>query len=140
MNTMTPSTPERARQIATAAVGEGPAADALADQILELAREIITPYSAALDEVFALRGLAAHSAITTKVHLEYKTFPKSRRAIAEAQVERLTLAARGNALGAVAGINTKPSLRQLDAPTTLTRGAFEDSLPRRAAAQAADTD
>lgn len=138
MSTMTESTPERAHQIAVAAVGEGPAADALTEQILELTREIITPYSAALDEVFALRGLAGHTAYALKAHLEYKTFPKSRRAIAQSQVERLTLAAHGNAHGAVAGLNIKPSLRLLGAPTTLTRGAFEESLPQRTAAAQTD--
>lgn len=136
IDTMTQSTPDRARHIATAALGEGPAADELAAQIETFAREITSPYSAALDEIFALRSLAAHNALTIQAHLEYKSFPKSRRAIAETQVDRLTQAARGNAQAVVAHLNTKPCLRVLDAPTNLTRASFEANLPKRNATRA----
>lgn len=128
---MTDSIPSRARQIAEEALGAGPEADKLAADIYALARETVEPYSAALDEVYRLRGLCAHSAYALKAHLEYKTFPTSRRALAQNQVERLLDAARGSSGTAVADLNLSPLFRLLGLPTTLTRWQFEQSLPKR---------
>lgn len=53
--------------------------------------------SAALDEIYSLRLLCAYEAEVISAHLDYKTFPKSRRRIAEKQINRLIRAAEGEA-------------------------------------------
>jgi hypothetical protein len=59
--------------------------------------------NAAMDEIYALRAAMASEAVLLREHLTYKTFPKSRRTIAEEQVERMFLAARGRVTLAYAG-------------------------------------
>lgn len=54
-------------------------------------------YSEALDEIWRLRRILAHEAYVLEEHLTLKTFPKSRRPHAEAQVERMRASARGDA-------------------------------------------
>lgn len=123
---------EQARRMAERALGAGPAADDLAEQIVALAEQVPqTPYAAALDETYLLRGLCAHEALALAADLGYASFPKSRRQGAQERVERLKAAARGNAQQVTASLNLKPVLRLVDAPETLTRGSFEASLPQR---------
>jgi len=52
--------------------------------------------SVAVDEIYALRALLAYEATVLEAHLDYRTFPKTRRKFAEAQVERMRRAARGD--------------------------------------------
>lgn len=52
-------------------------------------------YSYAIDEIYQLRALLADEAAIIEAHLDLKTFPKSRREIAEKQIERMRAAARG---------------------------------------------
>lgn len=88
-------------------------------------------YFDALDEVYALRALLAHEALVLKAHLGYKTFPKSRRAIAEEQVERMQQAARGQVKQDYTGSEQrKHALTEAGAPEILTRGQWEDNRGR----------
>lgn len=50
----------------------------------------------ALDEIYYLRRGFAHEGILLRGHLDRRAFPASRRGIAEAQVERMLRAARGD--------------------------------------------
>lgn len=87
------------------------------------------PYSLALDEVYRLRGLLAYYARVTEAHLDYKTFPKSRREIAERQIENMRRAARGEAWRITYELPShepKRSLREAGASETLTRYEFEE--------------
>lgn len=55
--------------------------------------------SAALDEIFRLRRALSYEARVVEAHYElYKTFPKSRRKIAEEQVARMQQAVTNSAL------------------------------------------
>lgn len=56
----------------------------------------ISDLSVALDEIYFLRALLADEAGIIEAHLGYKTFPKSRREIAEEQVRRMKAAASGD--------------------------------------------
>ena len=95
-------------------------------------------YSRALDEIFALRQALAYEGAIIEAHLEYRTFPKSRSAIARAQVERMQRSARGEVLKTYAGkprLSLQGALRQAGAPATLTRAEWEaDDEIRRAPA------
>lgn len=85
-------------------------------------------YSLALDEIFRLRRALAHEAAILVVHTEYATFPKSRRKIAENQISRMALSARGGAEAAYAGMNQeslRSSLIEAGASQTLTRAQWE---------------
>lgn len=83
-------------------------------------------YSAALDEIFRLRALMAYEARALNAHLSYKTFPKSRRSIAEAQVERMKAAARGQAISVIGAIAwPHDHLAWAGADQCLTRSQFE---------------
>ena len=59
--------------------------------------------TAAVDEIYALRGILADEAGILEAHLSYKTFPKSRRKFAESQIERMRKAASGDYNGASRG-------------------------------------
>lgn len=88
---------------------------------------VITELSAALDEVFRLRRAAAYEAAVLRATLQYATFPKSRRPIAEQQVARLEAAARGDAATAYTDVKTwalRQALLDVGAPETLTRDQF----------------
>ncbi|KQM38374.1 hypothetical protein [Microbacterium sp. Leaf203] len=85
----------------------------------------------ALDEIYELRVLLAAEARILEAHLDYKTFPKSRRDIAEASVERMREGARGavrthNADGA------RREFRNVTGGDTLTMHQWQ-SEPRRSA-------
>lgn len=85
-------------------------------------------YSAALDEVWALRRALAYEASVAEVHGEYKTFPQSRRRFLAEQVERMRRAARGEAERAYASTNSRSidhALREAGASQTLTRFEWE---------------
>lgn len=84
--------------------------------------------SAALDEIWMLRRLAADEALIRQRDLDLRTFPQSRRATAEACIRRLRQAARGDVSGALRGISWATldiGMRQAEAPTTLTRHQWE---------------
>lgn len=51
-----------------------------------------------LDEVYFLRHILVSEARILEAHLDFKTFPKSRRAYAESSVERMRTAAKGGAI------------------------------------------
>lgn len=89
-------------------------------------------YSRALDEIYRLRALLAYEAQVVEVHLDYKTFPKSRRRVAEGQVERMRWAARGKSEVTNAGISMssfKSALRDAGASECLTRDQWEEEDP-----------
>lgn len=87
-------------------------------------------YMVALDEIYSLRRALAYEAGRTAADLQYKTFPKSRRAIAENAINRMRSAARGfveHAYGDRSTTVLHHAMREADAPTTLTRHAWETS-------------
>ena len=90
-------------------------------------------YSRALDEIYHLRRLCADQARVIEADLTYKTFPKSRRAVAEERVVRLRKAAKGRWPEAIAG---RPSrildghMKALGMKTTLTRAQYEQEATR----------
>ncbi len=87
--------------------------------------EILDHYSAALDEIFVLKSALAHEARVIEAHLGLKTFPKSRRAFAEAQIVRMRAAAKGRAHTAYREAPSRlDSLRKLGVDT-LTRAQWE---------------
>lgn len=122
---------EKAQAIAERAIAEGADADSLAKEILALATASSAPYAAALDEIYALRGLVAHEALCVKADTEYASFPKSRREMAANRMERLTQAALGRAQFAVADLNLSPVRKLTGMSASLTSGAYEASLPSR---------
>lgn len=87
-------------------------------------------YSAALDEIYRLRGAIAYEADVVDAHIGYKTFPKTRRMIALRQMERMREAARGWSRVSYMnmGNDLRQALRRMDAPETLTRAEFERTL------------
>lgn len=85
-------------------------------------------YSAALDEIYELRRALAYEARVVEAHYEdFKTFPKSRRRIAEEQVQRMRKAASGHAELAYAGTphySLDASAKEA-MPNGLSRGQWE---------------
>jgi hypothetical protein len=74
--------------------------------------------SAALDEIFRLRRALSYEAAVVEAHYAgYKTFPKSRRKIAEQQVARMRQAAT-QSLVAYAG-TPRASLKSHSQPLTV---------------------
>lgn len=71
----------------------------LAQEILRTCRgmKIIGHYSDALDEIYGLRAALAYEARILEMHLAFKTFPKSRRRMAEQQIDRMRGAVSGPA-------------------------------------------
>lgn len=95
----------------------------------ETEREVLMrrALSAAMDEIWRLRRAIAYEAEVVVAHTGYRTFPKTRRAIAEEQVERMRKAARGNSQLAYAGtssISLRQALPRIGAPQTYTLGDF----------------
>ncbi len=88
-------------------------------------------YSAALEEIYRLRRALAYEARVIEAHLDYKTFPKSRRAVAEQQVYRMRRAVIGSVQSAYGGVDG----RELDVEAeecgffTLTRWQWEHQRP-----------
>lgn len=100
--------------------------------------DMLAGYSAALDEIWALRKLCAYEAGAMRAHLHYRTFPKSRRGCAEDSIERLQAAARGGTQVAVAPLShlsLRHALREAGAEDGLTRVSWERSLPTRSGRQ-----
>lgn len=90
-------------------------------------------YSEALDEIWRLRGLLAVEAGILEAHLALKGFPKSRRAHAEAQVDRMLRAAQGQSSRVYyehPGLRVRAARHAAHIPETLTRAAWEQSLVR----------
>jgi hypothetical protein len=80
----------------------------------------ISDLSNAINEIYFLRAIVADEADIIAAHLDYKTFPKTRRSVAEAQVERLRRIARGELY---------PAARERFNPDRALRGAgAEDCL------------
>jgi hypothetical protein len=94
----------------------------------------ISDLSIAIDEIYFLRAILADEAAIMDAHLSYKTFPKSRRKIAEAQVERLRRIALGEMWSATREkFDQGRALNHIGAPVNLTnhqwaeqRGLKED--------------
>lgn len=89
-------------------------------------------YSAALDEIWNLRRAMAYEALVAQAHGEYKTFPKSRRASLDAQVERMRESARGRVEVAYADRSYRSmdhATREAGAPLALTRSSWEAERP-----------
>lgn len=75
----------------------------------------------ALDEIYLLRGVMADEAMIIKAHLGYKTFPKTRRQIADEQVVRMALFAEGQLRAATRyGFDIVRALRLVEVPQVLT--------------------
>ena len=77
-----------------------------------------------LDEVYELRRLCAYTAQAIQADLGFKSFPKSRRLLAEGRIERLRKAANGYARHANLGVSgqvLRAALRDAGAQETLTR-------------------
>lgn len=94
----------------------------------------LSELSAALDEVFRLRRALAYEAEAIAAHLSLRSFPKSRRPIAEQQIERMRSAARGEsrpAYGGTASLALRSAMENAGAPETLTRAAFADEQEPR---------
>ena len=91
---------------------------------------LMSHYSAALDEIYRLRRALAYEASVNLVHLDYKTFPKTRRGIASEQVTRMQAAARGDAERVYAGVgylSLRHAFMQAGAPEVFTRATWEES-------------
>lgn len=94
--------------------------------------EALAHYGRALDEIYRLRTALAYEAHLLGGHLSMATFPKTRRASAEAAVRRMNLSAMGKAEDAYAGVE-RYWLRMAQnnlGIATLTRAQFEaEALP-----------
>lgn len=88
--------------------------------------EMLKHYSRALDEIYLLRKILAYEARVTEAHLDYKTFPKSRRSAAETSVKRMREAVHGRGEAAYDGRHDKAygELQNLGA-AMLTRHQWE---------------
>jgi hypothetical protein len=94
----------------------------------------ISDLSVAIDEIYFLRSLIADEAAIIEAHLGYKTFPKTRRPYAEAQVERMRRIARGEMWSATRkDFNQKRALRTADADDGLTNAQWAEQRNLRAA-------
>ena len=102
----------------------------------------ISDLSLAIDEIYFLRSVLADEAAIIEAHLGYKTFPKTRRKYAEAQVERLRRMARGEMWTATRkDFDQKRSLRTADADECLTNHQWAEQrglVPTNAATADAD--
>lgn len=80
----------------------------------------VSDLSCAIDEIYFLRALVADEAAIIEGHLSYKTFPKSRRGLAEDQVERMRRVARGEMYAAAReGFDQKRALKTAGADDLL---------------------
>lgn len=95
----------------------------------------ISDLSIAVDEIYFLRALLADEADVLEAHLDYKTFPKTRRKYAEEQLDRMRRAAKGEMYAAARERFDAPmAFRRLGVKETLTnhdwaeqRGLIEES-------------
>ena len=100
------------------------------EQVVKLQAELTTMldhYSRALDEIYRLRTALAYEAQVNRAHLGYKTFPKSRRYVAEHQIERMVASAQGQAERAYAETSSSSlsHVRREAGIETLTRHQWE---------------
>lgn len=98
----------------------------MTDQSID--HDVLAHYSAALDEIRRLRIALAYEAAVLAVHLDYATFPKSRRMVAEGQVNRMRHAARGGSQAAYADVSLlslKHTADEVGGPAKLTRADWE---------------
>jgi hypothetical protein len=91
--------------------------------------EQVGHYLAASAEVAALRQILGEEADVIEGHLAFKSFPKSRRDIAEDQVRRMRAIAAGESIrhhyGYIHSRAVQHLLKDAGAPTGLTRGMWE---------------
>lgn len=81
--------------------------------------------SIAVDEIYDLRAMLADEADILEQHLELRTFPKSRRAMAQASIKRMRQAAQGDLENAMRpGMSRKRALRHAGASDVLTNQAW----------------
>jgi hypothetical protein len=88
--------------------------------------------TAALDEIYLLRRALAYEAEAIRAHMSYARFPKSRRPIAEGQIERMHGAARGEVArryAEVSGQSLDRSMVVAGAKTLLTRSQWVEEKP-----------
>jgi hypothetical protein len=97
--------------------------------------EEMAHYSRALDEIHRLRGLLVYESLVLQVHLDYKSFPKSRRKIAEEQIACMGQAALVFSEKAMESVDRRSmrQIRQEYGIETLTRREFETELAAREA-------
>lgn len=98
-------------------------------------RDDFLRYSEALDEIWRLRRILAHEACVMEAHLTLKTFPKSRRGHAEAQVERMRASARGGSKDVQYNLDPRAlnyAMGLAGAQSTLTAAQFQ-AEPQRCA-------
>lgn len=96
--------------------------------------QLLTAYSAALDEIFALRTAAAYEATLLERLLALKTFPAGRRQVTGRQRERLVASAQGKVAAAYAPIRDvalRAARDNAGVSHLLTRHQFEESLRTR---------
>lgn len=114
-------------------IGDNEHADSsVTDAMVEVARamndypRIHEHYAQALDEIYRLRCLIAHEAGVIDAHLTLKSFPKSRRRFAEAQVARMRRAAEGDSWHVYREVyDQSVGFRRAVGQTTLTRAEWE---------------
>lgn len=94
--------------------------------------EMLVAYSAALDEVYALRRALAFEASVVEAHtLDLRSIGKNRRHQLERAVERMRGAARGESSTSYAGVNHRSLDRAMEragGSNLLTRASWEASL------------
>jgi hypothetical protein len=94
----------------------------------------ISDLSLAIDEIYFLRAVLADEAAITEAHLDYKTFPKSRRKYAEEQAERMRRMAAGEMWSAQREkFDPTRALRLWHLPTTLTNHQWAEQRGLRPA-------
>ena len=97
----------------------------------QVQRESFVPLdllSRALDEIYALRGMAAYEAGVREADLTYKTYPKSRRDIAKDRIQKLQAVARGewrHIWNLTPRSSVRHSMREAGASELLTRSSWE---------------
>jgi hypothetical protein len=87
----------------------------------------------ALDEIYALRRALAFEAGVVEAHMTYKSFPKSRRRIAEHQAERMRASARGDVQVQYSGCNAQSlhnAMTKAGASNTFTTASWKAECDR----------
>lgn len=102
------------------------------DEAVETVERLQWLYGRALDEIYSHRLALAYEARVVEAHYEgYKTFPKSRRKIAEAQVERMRRAIAENVDVAYAEQSyLAREYERITGTRLLTRHQWEQERPR----------
>ena len=93
---------------------------------------MLAAYSAALDEVYALRRAMAFEARVVEAHpLDLRALGKNRRHQLERAVERMRGAARGESAASYSAVNHRSldrAMEQASGSNLLTRSSWEASL------------